>query len=119
MEGETTRGRNDLGRNDSGRTGKWAKRPVTVFNQLIMATVVLTRRSVVDRKFGNSGVLRLLETYFAHYPYPNHLLTYLNTKVMHGCIKPVFITLRYLTHPVIEFPFQKELFSETIPHTMA
>ena len=30
MEGETTRGRNDSGRNVSGRTGKWAKRPVTV-----------------------------------------------------------------------------------------
>ena len=32
MEGETTRGRNDSGRNDSRRTGKWAKRPVTVYD---------------------------------------------------------------------------------------
>ena len=45
------------------------------------------------------------------------LYIYLRTKVLHGCCKPVFITLRLytnLTLPVIEFPFHKELSSEKI-----
>ena len=42
---------------------------------------------------------------------------YVWTKVLHGCCKPVFITLRFytnLTLPVIEFPFHKELSGEKI-----
>ena len=40
LDGETTRGRNDTGRNDSRRTGKWAKRPVTLIlaEQMIRST---------------------------------------------------------------------------------
>ena len=42
---------------------------------------------------------------------------YLKTKVLHGYIKPIFITLRkYInfTISVIEIPFQKELSSQNI-----
>ena len=42
---------------------------------------------------------------------------YLRTKFLHGCCKPVAITLRLytnLTLPVIEFSFHKDLFSEKI-----
>ena len=42
---------------------------------------------------------------------------YLRIKVLHGCCKPVYITLRLytnLTLPVTEFPFHKKLSSENM-----
>ena len=49
MEGETTRRRNNSGRNDSGRTGKWAKRPVTLYR--IIITNYLPNKSLLDYCF--------------------------------------------------------------------
>ena len=45
------------------------------------------------------------------------LILYLKIKVLHGCFKPIIITLREytdITLSVIELPFQKEIFSEKI-----
>ena len=47
----------------------------------------------------------------------NNIYMYLRTKVLRGCCKPVFITLRLytnLTLPVIDFPFDKEISSDKI-----
>ena len=47
----------------------------------------------------------------------SYLYIYLRTKVLHGCFKPIFITLRLytsITLPITEFPFHKELVSEKI-----
>ena len=50
---------------------------------------------------------------------------YLRTQVLHGCCKPVFLTLRLytnLTLPVVELPFYKEFSNEKMlekrPSTM-
>ena len=84
---------------------------------------ICTHTGVGDTRSGDLVFFSAALTTFLFYDDP---IVYLSTKVLHGYFKPVFITLIFyasLTLPVIEFPFQKELFSgivlEKRPLTMA